>query len=688
MSRGANACLVFSMVVGLVGPARGQNGVSDAQPPTALSSAAVFVGGHDRASENGAALLGPVGPSRFEVATEVNRNGFYAGRAIGDEVCAGCHPDTAAQWRSSAHRFSSFNNPYYRFAATAFRRERGPAASNFCGGCHDPVLVATGAFERPDFDPVTPAAQAGITCVSCHMIEAVDVRGNGGYLARPAPFAIEQPFHRARLLPELLHEPKFCGTCHKVGLVPELTKAGWLRGQNDFDPWLVSAVSGNGAGSIYRPSASRRCQDCHMPLEPAGADLGAKNGSVRSHRFLAANTALPHLRGDRVSEDSVQEFLRGSASVDLIWNGNNVDAVLRARGVGHRFPGGTNDSNEVWLQVQAFDLQGMVIGSSGLPDARGVLPSDTHLIRAQPVDDQGEPLRLRDVQHMRAVIFDTALLPSDPQVVRFTVPQQTAQIRARLLYRKFSPAYATSACALVPDVAIRKRCEEVPAVEIAAAHTTPADRGAASQDWMRLLDHGLGLADAPADRAAEARVSLEASRALAPARPDPVLGLARLANRMGRTDEVLTLTAEALALAPGHPAALYLQVTALVRAYRFGAALEPAQRLATRLPGDIFAQLLLARVRGLCGDATGSLSAAAAALRIDPESEDGHLQSYLSASALGRTDDMIFHEERFLRHRVPIETEVKLRHKWRRRFPEAADESTPVHTHMLRPPRL
>ena len=44
-----------------------------------------------------------------------------------------------------------------------------------------------------------------------------------------------------------------------------------------------------------------------MPLEPAAlGDVSAKNGMVRSHRFLAANTALPFLRGDGETLDRVE----------------------------------------------------------------------------------------------------------------------------------------------------------------------------------------------------------------------------------------------------------------------------------------------------------------------------------------------------------------------------------------------
>jgi len=146
--------------------------------------------------------------------------------------------------------------------------------------------------------------------------------------------------HDARVRPPLMAEAEFCAACHKVGLGREITADRWLRGQNDYDAWHTSAVSGNGAGSVYRPAISQRCQDCHMPLEAAPlGDPAAKNGMIRSHRFLGANSALAHLRGDDDQERRTVENLRGRASLTLLWSGpSRVDALLRARGVGHRFP--------------------------------------------------------------------------------------------------------------------------------------------------------------------------------------------------------------------------------------------------------------------------------------------------------------------------------------------------------------
>ena len=634
----------------------------------------------------GVALGIEEGPSNDEVAAEVKRQGFYAGAPVGSGDCIGCHKDVAAQWASSAHRFSSFNNPYYRVATDAFREEKGAVASRFCGNCHEPFLVATGAMDRPTIERGTRAAQAGVTCLVCHSIAHVDREGNGRYDADLRPVPTAKGAHGPRLRPPLMSQALFCAACHKVGLGTDVTAGErWLRGQNDYDAWHISAVSGNGAGSVYRPEAAKLCQDCHMPLEPAvQGDAGAKNGMVRSHRFLGANTALPHLRGDAEQERRTMENLRGRASLALLWSGpRRVDALMRARGVGHRFPGGTMDSNEVWLEVTAFDAAGKVIAMSGGRGRDGALDREAHLVRAQPVDAHGAPLTKRDPQHQRGMAFDAALTPSDPQVVRYEVPAGTARVRARLLYRKFTAAYAAFACADLPADDARARCLDLPITDIATAEI--AAGAPRTDDAATLVDWGIALADATADHAEEARDPLEAARAKWPARVEPLIGLARLAYRQGQTDDVVRWATAARERVADHPAALALETRALLDGYRFSAARPVAERLARRLPGDRIALALVARARGLTGDPAGALTAADGLLTIDPESEEGFYQRSLALGELGRraeADVAAAHYEKF---RVSVETDLALRDGWRRLHPGHADESEPCHTHRLQP---
>jgi hypothetical protein len=617
----------------------------------ALSSAA-----HAEPTIEPKELLGAL-PDRAEVARRVARRGFWDGEPIGVAACAGCHADVVAGWQSSAHRFSSFNNPYYRVSVDAFRHERGARATRFCAGCHEPALANALAVDR-----ASPEAQAGITCLVCHSIDAVSLEGNGGWHARLDTPAPGKEGHRARYRRPILDEAQLCAGCHKVGLRPDITRDRWLRGQDDWDAWGGSAASGNGAASVFRPTP-QRCQDCHMPLEPAVlGDAAAHDGMIRSHRFLGANAALPSLRGDDAHRARTIELLRGKASLDLAWiDARTVDAVLRARGVGHRFPGGTMDSNEVWLEVRAVSTDGKLMALDA-----------SHFVRAQPVDGDGRPLARRDPQHMRGVAFDASLLPSDPQAVRYRLPEGTATVEARLLYRKFSRDYARAACGKLPHPT-RAACEAIPVVEIARATLEAA--APPTDDSQRLLEHGLALADATADRAAEAEPLLTAARARLPV--EATLGLMRLALRLGQTDEVV-----ALAPAAGdHPAALWLTALALTRAYRPAAARTPVERLVEKLPRDRNALLLAARVRGLDGDPAGALKAAERAAALDPDLDEAHYHRALALAELGRTDDAERAQQRYLDRRVAVEIDLALRRRWNARH--TVDESEPVHTHVL-----
>ena len=107
-----------------------------------------------------------------------------------------------------------------------------------------------------------------------------------------------------------------------------------------------------------------------MPLEPAPlGDVAAKDGKVRSHRFLAVNTALPFIRGDQKTIERIESFLQDEKlSVDIFalkteqgrfmavdkntptlpaGEKVTVDVVVRKIGAGTTFRGGTKDQKEV-----------------------------------------------------------------------------------------------------------------------------------------------------------------------------------------------------------------------------------------------------------------------------------------------------------------------------------------------------
>src|SRR5215471_17159045 len=256
------------------------------------------------------------------------------------QACQRCHPDIYEQWSSSAHRFSSFNNQWYRKSIEYMQDVVGVQPSKWCAGCHDPALLFSGMFDTPVRQLLDkPEAHAGLACVMCHSMVAVkSTMGQGDFtLEYPAlaelaasPNKVVQALHdflvhvnpephrRTFLKPFVRNQTgDFCSSCHKVHLDTHVNNYRWFRGFNDYDNWQASGVSGLGARSFYYPQKSSNCADCHMPML-ASHDAGNINGQIHSHRFPAANTALPTVNNDPKQMDAVVKFLQNSIlSLDI-----------------------------------------------------------------------------------------------------------------------------------------------------------------------------------------------------------------------------------------------------------------------------------------------------------------------------------------------------------------------------------
>src|SRR6202044_2132308 len=256
------------------------------------------------------------------------------------DSCKRCHEDIYNQWNSSAHHFSSFNNQWYRKSIEYMQDTIGTKPSKWCGGCHDPAVLYAGKMDTPIKQIVhTPEAQAGLGCMMCHSIADVkSTMGQGDfYLEYPKLHelaATQNPVARAlhdfliRLNPEphrrVFLKPfmrtqtgEFCSPCHKVHLDVPVNHYRWVRGFNEYDNWQASGVLFQGARSFYYPAKGQACADCHMPLTRS-TDAGNIAGSIHSHRFPAANTALPYVNDDQRQLSDTEKFLTDhEVSVDI-----------------------------------------------------------------------------------------------------------------------------------------------------------------------------------------------------------------------------------------------------------------------------------------------------------------------------------------------------------------------------------
>ncbi|MCH8962172.1 MAG: hypothetical protein IH820_12840, partial [Bacteroidetes bacterium] len=402
-----------------------------------------------------------------QLRAEIEDYGFVKDTPIGAETCQRCHPDIVAQWATSAHRFASFNNPFYEATIEDMRTNAtapnvwvekhiaqfpdigsdgvGRAKSKWCSGCHDPALMLAGKMNQP-IDRNAPEAQAGLTCLACHAIDKIhNLTGNGNYniadeqedpylfatadngtlgaFLHDAALKSKPTVHMRQMLKPFFRTSEFCATCHKVSLTEPVNNYRWLRGQDEYDNWHDSGVSLNASRTFYLPPLKRVCQDCHMPPEPAvRGDVAAKEGKVRSHRFVAVNTALPFLRGDQESIERIETFLQteklrvdvfaisterhpepimaiNRAKPTLVAGERvTVDVVVRNQGVGHTFPGGTNDSNEGWLEFTVQNEAGVTLTISGFLDENGHLDPMAHTFKAVIVDRDGNAIHQRNAQ--------------------------------------------------------------------------------------------------------------------------------------------------------------------------------------------------------------------------------------------------------------------------------------------------
>jgi len=403
---------------------------------------------------------GPRSPF-FPSSAETNVGGVIpANFFMTSATCGRCHRDIFEQWNASAHHFSSFNNQWYRKSIEYMQDVVGTRPSKWCAGCHDHAVFFNGRFDRPIKEQIdTPEAQAGLSCTSCHSIVHVkSTMGQGDFTIEYPPLhdlAVSDnkllawvhdyllrtdPEPHRRTFLKTFHRgqtAQFCSSCHKVHLDVPVNSYRWFRGFNEYDNWQASGVSGEGARSFYYPAKAQKCADCHMPLV-ASNDPAARDGKVHSHRFPAANTALPFVNKDSEQLRITQAFLRdGQVSVDVfglvrtaegeprvegrppapgearlastfalgeesmsfgaaqaflsppaeviapldkvgatVRRGESVrvEVVVRTRKVGHFFPGGTVDAFDVWVELEAVDDRGRTIFHSGRVEDGGKGP--------------------------------------------------------------------------------------------------------------------------------------------------------------------------------------------------------------------------------------------------------------------------------------------------------------------------
>ena len=670
----------------------------------------------------------------YPSSSETFDQGLLDGKKLASNAyCQECHPDSFHQWERSAHRFSSFNNPFYRKSVELMADRVGRERTKWCSGCHDPVVLFTGQMGKAtqaSFSYDSWEAQQGLTCMSCHSIaEVKDVKGNGAYVieeSKQYPFAfsdssalravnrllirMEPSLHRKTFLKPFMRTPEFCSTCHKVSLIPALNGYRWLRGQNHYDSWYDSGVSGRAVRSFYDPPKPKACRDCHLP-DYRSDEFGNKKGFLHDHVFPAANTALPFVRGDKETENKLREFLQNKVlTVDIfaIRRGGellvlgetlpevrpgetiDVEVVVRTRGIGHPYTNGTADSNETWVSLEAGGASGKFF-ASGVLDETGRLDAAADRLATLVIDDEGGHMDRRQPQDIRVPLYNNGIGPGAARTVhyRITIPKDAKgpiTLSAGTHYRKFSRDYTTFTLgAASPSLPVTTLASDSVTLRVSGSPLPAGVRGNSDPLWLRWNDYGIGLF-LQGDLKGAAHAWTKVAE-LAPDKPDGPLNRARAEIAEGRLADAKVSLAEAEKRRPGWGKTQFFRATVAKDEGRLADAAADLQVVLEKFPLDRVAWNNLGLVYWLDGKFPESIAAYGKTLAIDPEDVNAHYNLMRVYRALGDRknadrEDALYRKYKDDESIRALMGPYRLDHEWANR------ESLPIHVHAeAAPPR-
>jgi len=656
------------------------------------------------------------------------------------DTCATCHSDVAEQWKTSAHFFASFDNPIYRASVLRFRDAKGNDKSRFCGGCHDPSLMVDGAMDHVIASDDLRAF-SGVTCRTCHGTTHARADGNGSLDLRIAELELPKngdaasiERHKKAATPAPLRTASLCIGCHRVFLDEGSGNAHHLPGQDEGTPWMRSAFAGSFGERVDEDVTSRDCRGCHMPKEDAvQGDAAAKNGKITSHRFLGGHTWLASMRNDPAQVERLRAFMKNAVKLDVVAARINdgapemlpsqkniaggdrvvVGVTIENTGVGHRFPAGTLDAQDTWVELRAFDAHDKLVASAGADHEKGepLFTPDTHVLRAVILDDHGKPVLARETDQFRTTVINHTIQPRDADLVEYglEVPANVAlplRFVAKLRHRSRSEAVRDASCAHVKtdigrayDAGFEKNyvyakrldaCRLQPIDELAEASAElgpGAPSRDASKDFPRAWAWSKGAMHVLLERLDEARVPLAMADKAARNPTEHAMALSLLGQveaKEGRVTDALMHVADAEKQIGAHPFFDRVRGQALASTWREAEAGPRLCDAATTVLRDDSLFSELAVTLGSASEHAHALEAARYALALQPRDDAALRVQALSLEALGADPSLVRRaKDAWLVRRIPDDGS-SIKAKCSANVPGCAAERDPVRIHPMR----
>ena len=459
--------------------------------------------------------------------------------------CATCHTDAHPQWRQSAHA-NSFREPFYQKNVKDLTKEKGVEFTRHCESCHNPIALFSGVLtDKPQFKQ-RPFDEDGVSCMVCHSIQSVDGRGIGGYVMGE-PALLEKPDgtktlnatddeimqnvpdHKRAMVKDLIKRPEFCAACHKSQVPHELNDYKFIRAFAVGDELQMSSFSKESPHPFY-VRKKETCNSCHMQFVPAEQhDVSGKTrGTIASHRWAAANTAIPsyygykeqlaeverNLKDDKVGIDIFalrrqktgsrkEEFIAPLDRKDFKIGASDTvtaDVVITNKNIGHSFPPELRDFYEAYVEFNVENEAGKLLYKSGFIKPDGDLDERAHCYKTYLVKADGSYNDVHEIWKTRAIAQNLAIPSgrSDLARYKFLIPAGFSgplKLTAKLQYRRFTRVFSDYSLKKSVDLPIVTMATSVRTLLIGEGNMSQPVDPKAMPDWRRWNNYGIALLD-------------------------------------------------------------------------------------------------------------------------------------------------------------------------------------------------
>lgn len=645
--------------------------------------------------------------------------------------CGTCHTDAHAQWRQSAHG-NAFREPFYQKNVKDLQNQRGIEFTRHCESCHNPAALFSGALTK-NSKVKRPWDDDGVSCIACHSIQSVDGRGIGGYvMAVPALLVKEDgtrllagvtdqnilddiPSHRRAMMRPLLKQPEFCGSCHKSQVPRELNDYKFLRAFMVADELQMSSFSKESPHPFYTRD-KETCNSCHMKREPAPLfDVSAKDGKLATHRWAAANTAIPYFYKWPEQLDAVTRFLENDAlGIDIfairrkpaaeaekliapvnrnsfsIEPGDRItaDVVITNKNIGHSFPPELRDFYEAYIEFTVADQSGKVLYQSGFIKPNGHLDESAHNYKTYLVKADGSYNDKHHIWRTRVIAQNNQIGAgrSDMTRYQFRIPAEASgalQLTARVKYRRFTRVfsdYALGKSVDYPIVTMATAQYKLQVGDNAPIAPNPSDKSAVP-DWRRWNNYGIALFDQR-----QYPLAIEAFTRAAELdekyRPMALVNRAMAHIELEQYDAAVDILEGVVKANPANHRALFQQARIFMKRGQLVQAESNIRQVLAAYPRDRISLQQLGELCKIKRDYDGALECYTRILQIDPEDLGAHYNLMLIYRKLGRHEDAK-REAKIFADLKDDPSALSIANLFLRRNPGMSNESVFWHVHDL-----